>query len=365
MKRSPALILILLCSLALVACAPGARFTATSGWSGPVAGDDLVYVGSRAGRVLALEASSGRRHSVFPPMPQEPLAGLYGTPALADGRLFVGGYDGRLYALNARIVETEDWRFPTDDNQLGPIVGGIAVSEGTVVFGSSDGNVYALDTNGNWKWTFRTENMVWSTPTIVDGIVYIGSLDHRMYAIFLQDGLPRWTKPFQAGGAITSSPVVTAGKVFFGSFDHKFYALDADSVVQMEVYEGDSWFWSNPVTDGKRIYAASMSGVLFSLDLARGGVWREVYDLGDHIISTPVLIDGSVIVTSDGGIVYTLDPETGQPESPPYNVGAEVRAPLGGTTDTVYVNAMDEQVWAIRVGGRQQELWHTGTADEN
>jgi outer membrane protein assembly factor BamB len=53
------------------------------------------------------------------------------------------------------------------------------------LFGSDDHNLYALDAvSGQNHWSFQTGGKVQSSPTVVDGIVYVGSDDGKLYAIY-------------------------------------------------------------------------------------------------------------------------------------------------------------------------------------
>ncbi|MDX3697755.1 protein kinase, partial [Streptomyces europaeiscabiei] len=42
-------------------------------------------------------------------------------------------------------------------------------------------------------WTYTTSDRVFSSPAVVDGTVYIGSLDKKVYALDAATGTPRWT----------------------------------------------------------------------------------------------------------------------------------------------------------------------------
>jgi outer membrane protein assembly factor BamB len=44
--------------------------------------------------------------------------------------------------------------------------------------------VYCLNVKrGELRWQFKTQGPVISPPTIVDGVVYVGSTDHLIYAL--------------------------------------------------------------------------------------------------------------------------------------------------------------------------------------
>ncbi|MBI4340566.1 MAG: PQQ-binding-like beta-propeller repeat protein [Chloroflexi bacterium] len=366
MKRTFPLLLVgfTLLALFLTGCT-GGQFVAASGWSGIAIGEGagLVYVGARSGRVLALDGRTGVQRAIYPPLDRDPLKGLYGTPALSGGVLFVPGYDGRLYALDAADL-SERWRYPNDASHLGEIVGGVTVAKGLVLFGSSDGYVRALRaSNGLPEWEFKTGKKVWSAPAVDGEMAYVTSLNHKLYALNLLTGLPVWRAPFEADGAIVTTPLVDQGKVFFGSLDRHVYAVDTGTGMETWRFEGDGWFWSSLISDGQRLYAATTRGMLYALDINAGrSVWT--FNLQHPVLSTPVLVEGNVVIGSDGGQLHVLAAENGAQASSPFNLGekAQVQAPLATDGQVVYVNAMDRRVWAIRLArGRTEKLWEATT----
>ena len=60
---------------------------------------------------------------------------------------------------------------------------------------------------GKLIWKFRTGGKIFSSPVIVDGIVYVGSEDSNCYAISTATGELKWK--FHTGGAVSSSPAVS------------------------------------------------------------------------------------------------------------------------------------------------------------
>lgn len=92
MKSSTFVFLLLLTVILVAGCTGRDQFVASSGWSGVTIDetDGVLYVGSRDGRVLALEVASGAQRAVYPPTNQDPLGGLYSTPAVARDTLYVG-----------------------------------------------------------------------------------------------------------------------------------------------------------------------------------------------------------------------------------------------------------------------------------
>lgn len=114
------------------------------------------------------------------------------------------------------------WRFATD----GPVYSSPAVVEGVLYVGSMDGHLYALDiATGDLRWRFHTGPGFISSPAIAEGVVYIGSHDGHVYALHAANGDLLWR--YATDGPVFSSPSVVKSVVYAGSMDGHLYALDA------------------------------------------------------------------------------------------------------------------------------------------
>jgi outer membrane protein assembly factor BamB len=119
--------------------------------------------------------------------------------------VYVGGGDGTLYALDAATGDTQ-WTFTRPAAGVGSSP---TVVDGTVYVGSGfeDGALHAVDaTTGDRQWVVDTGGGVSSSPTVVDGTVYVGSLDGTLYAVDAATGRRAWT--VQTGESVRSSPTV-------------------------------------------------------------------------------------------------------------------------------------------------------------
>ena len=61
-------------------------------------------------------------------------------------------------------------------------------------------------------WKYTTENVIWfSSPTVLNGVVYFGSEDDSVYALNASTGALLWK--FTTGNYVESSPAVANGVV--------------------------------------------------------------------------------------------------------------------------------------------------------
>ena len=146
---------------------------------------------------------------------------MISSPAIKNGKVFIGGRDGFFYAVHQESGK-EIWRV---DHEVSWVISSLAVKDTIVVTGTSDGRfVQAVSSHtGKQIWKTKTSSIVWSSPIIHNGKVYIGSGEGVLYCLDLYSG--QIINRFQTSGSIFSSPVINHSLLYFGSDNGKFYAL--------------------------------------------------------------------------------------------------------------------------------------------
>ena len=324
----------------LIGCVGGDRFTATA-WSGIALDEkeELLYISTGNGKLKGFHADTGKQIAEFPSYgSKDDLGQFYSAPTVSGDWVFVASYQdkksgcgpsdeqgkapcGRIYGLkwigdgDDRRLHRE-WVYPrTREHPVGGFIGSPAVAGNILVVGSSDKNVYAINTaeNGKLEWVFEgAKDKIWSTPTIAEGVVYFGSLDHNLYAVDLTTGEKLWS--YSSDGAITSRPVVKNGILYFGSFDKHIYALDVhNNGNKLFDFPGDDWFWADLVTDGELLYAGTLSGTVYGLNLSTlQEEWEYPTDVTGGIVAAPVLAGDQVGVFSDEGYFVFFNADDGE-----------------------------------------------------
>lgn len=181
-------------------------------------------------------------------------------------------------------------------------------------------------------WTFRTGGKVLSSPAVAGGVVFVGSADHRLYALDAKTGELKWR--FQAEGAIASSPAVVAGCVIFSSLDGLIQAVDATTGKSVWTFrtEGEcrftapgihgaqprteqmpdpyDVFHSSPVVAGGLVFVGSGDQHVYALDAGTGALrWKR--KTGGVVHATPAVSGGRVFIGSFDRTMYALDAATG------------------------------------------------------
>jgi len=365
------LVILLVSGLTTSGCIGGSQ---PIGWSGGVVVDGTLFLGSMEGSLVAVNTSDGAcqwsdqititTSGGFGCACTTSSAGvaIYGTPAVAGDLVYIGGYNGKIYAFDSSSLQKR-WVYPPEGN-LQPIVSGPVVALGKVYFGGSDGKVYALKADtGVEAWEpFQTGDKIWSTPVIDDGTVYISSFDKKVYALNATTGKKKW-QTVEVGGAIVSTPLVYNNTVYFGSFDRYFYAVDATdgSLKWKSEVEAGSWFWAKPVIYNNTIYAPCLDGKVYILDAESGHELIGAIDLGSPVSSSPVLIDGSIVIVSEGGEVYSIN---NNQKRELRNLEEKVNAPLCAGNGAVYVHAQEKDTLYKLDAQTGAELWNISLNSE-
>ncbi|WP_326655656.1 serine/threonine-protein kinase [Streptomyces sp. NBC_01750] len=185
---------------------------------------------------------------------------------------------------------------------------GSAVADGLVYF--SSGKLYAVDaTSGDQRWSFTTSGRAWSSPSVANGVVYVGSDDGGLYAVDARSGDRRWS--FTTGGKVRSSPSVANGIVYVGSDDGKLHAVNAETGEPRWSFATGRGVRSSPSVANGIVYVGSDDGGLYAVD-ATSGDRRWSFTTGRKVRSSPTVANGIVYVGSDNGKLYAVDTTTGQ-----------------------------------------------------
>eukprot|EP01047_Picozoa_sp_COSAG01_P067789 COSAG01_NODE_9644_length_2381_cov_122.845311_1_plen_419_part_10 len=167
-------------------------------------------------------------------------------------------------------------------------------------------DVCAFTAAGQVKWNVTTGDQVDSSPAIAaNGTVYVGSWDHKLYAI-TPAGQVKWT--VTTGDWVRSSPAIaTDGTVYVGSDDGKLYAITPAGQVKWTVTTGDVVYSSPAIVADGTVYVGSVDKKLYAITAAGQVKWTVT--TGDAVGSSPAIAaDGTVYVGSDDHKLYAITP---------------------------------------------------------
>jgi outer membrane protein assembly factor BamB len=111
-------------------------------------------------------------------------------------------------------------------------------------------------------------------------------------------------------------------------------------------------YTTQPVVGGGRVFIVDDSGFVTALDEHNGTQLWSV-DLGDPILSSPMLVDNDLVVGSDDGGVVALDAVDGS-QGWAFQTGGPVSGSLAFADGILYVPSEDGYLYALGVDGTER-----------
>jgi len=270
--------------------------------------------------------------------------GLVGVATTGRARAQAGGGTGQ-------------WRFQTG----GPLRSSPTVVDGTVYVGRYiPGALYAVDAStGTEQWRFDMGRDQYASPTVADGTVYIGNGDDddgNLYAIDASTGTEQWN--FQIGGEVNPSPTVVDGTVYVGDNDGSLYAVDALTGAQQWRFQTGSKVGASPTVLDSTVYVGSGNN-LYAVDASTGnGQWQFRTDY--LVYSSPTAGNGTVYVGSHDSNLYAVDASTGT-EQWRFQTDDWVHSSPTVLDNTVYIGSSDSNLYAVDAStGTERWRFQTG-----
>ncbi len=217
--------------------------------------------------------------------------GILGKPAVADGTVIIGSSDGTIYGIDAE-TGTSTWEVDT-----GPqVIASPVVADGVAYASSIGADLFAIDIeDGETRWESTiedrpsegqlTQTIVTSSPTVCGDTMYIGSLfsdseigsQGWLNAVSTADGSTQWTAgPFAE--MVGSSPTVVDDIVYVGAhtmepvpgYEPGVFAVREDGSTSWQ-YVVDSaeqsGFGSSPTIAAGHVYISSSGGRVHAFEM--------------------------------------------------------------------------------------------------
>jgi outer membrane protein assembly factor BamB len=275
--------------------------------------DGRVYATSGSGDVVALNAADGAE--VWRVKPAGPLRG---SPTIAFNALYVMSQDNQIFALSVTDGKIL-WQEAAATGTQGVFgVGAPAAGQGTVIGGYSSGELVAYRyENGRNLWSDALARTSISTsvgtltdvdadPIIDNGRVYALGQGGRIAAYELVTGQRIW----ELSLAGISTPAIAGEWLFTLTDDARLLAISRANgkirwVTQMQRWRNpknktNAVFWTGPVLANNRLWIASSTGEVQSVDVNTGRA-APFTRLDSGMSQAPIIANNTLYILQDNG----------------------------------------------------------------
>jgi outer membrane protein assembly factor BamB len=202
---------------------PAARIENPTGYEVPghvianlVESGDTVVVALSERNLVAFDVATLDRRWEF-----ETDRGVWTEPLVVDGVVYAPSIDQHLYAVDLE-TGAEIWSLHLE----GAMAATPAYVDGRLYIGTIGRRVFEVSPAGEILSEYQTEDWVWSTPVVRDGILYVADLSGHVYALDTTDGLSEIWRSQPTTGGIRARPLVTETNVIVASRDGRAYWLE-------------------------------------------------------------------------------------------------------------------------------------------
>ena len=212
------------------------------------------------------------------------------------------------------------WKFTTD----GELYTSPSIYQGMIYIGDSNGHVYAINQKtGKPVWT-RTLDHAVTSPFVFDhNITFFTTDDGALYALRATTGEESWRFSTPQAYKFVESPTLYGNMILISDAGGTLYALQKTSgkvmwqfhsrrPLQASFIQPDKtlrWRFSFSKNDAN-IFFAGMDGYIYALQLNTGRIVWE-FNTGGSITTYPEISQGKVYIGNQMGDSYALDQQHG------------------------------------------------------
>jgi outer membrane protein assembly factor BamB len=205
-----------------------------------------------------------------------------------------------------------------------------------------------------------------SSPLLLDGKIYIGSVGGTLHCIDKEKGQIVETFQFNGGrplkAGFRSNPVSDGKLLYISCYDHNMYAVDPNTGMSLWVFTTTQKLEAAPVIMGGKIYLANWAGRIYCID-KESGQENWFYDVKSSVRCTPAAFDGKLYFGDEEGNFYCL--KVGPQAEPQWEFKAEAEIYGAPVTDgeMVWFTSLDKNIYCLNANNGEL-VWKYATDAE-
>jgi outer membrane protein assembly factor BamB len=222
-----------------------------------------------------------------------------------------------VYAIRLKDGE-ELWRFPEKaSTKLAFYSNPVFTSDGQLLIGSSgsEHTLFRIDPEtGKDNWSFSQANDHWvASPLVVGDMLYAPNADGYLYVFDLaKDGEDKFLWKVELGGKLWSQPITDGKFLYVASLDHHLHAVDLETHKITWTVPLDGAIAGTPTMGDGKLYIGSFGSSLKAINTLDGSIaWTTPTD--GLLWGGPALDGGTLYFGDLNGNFYSINAADGKP----------------------------------------------------
>ena len=267
----------------------------------PSAAEEVLFVGTRDRRLVALDRNTGERfwRKTFK-------GGFGGSVLITGGMLYFNtrAPDGKVYSLQINFKKKHLER------EFGPSNASPILEQNQLFLFAQSGKVLCLNPEiGYRNWERKLEGTIEYAPVYLDPFLYVATVGGDIYKLDSVTGLVLNHRKLD--GYILGDLCSDGVDILTCLNNGKILCLEPDSLSTRWEAEPGTLFFSGPVYSDEAIYLCSREGWLMKLNVTDGSlVWKT--PLEGVTVAAPSLTENLVFTGTKSGSLAAYDTESGE-----------------------------------------------------
>lgn len=280
----------------------------------PIIDNNTIYTTDYRGTIAANDKTTGKSQWKVGAATE-----LTAGAGAGDGIVVVGGRDGKIQALNQNDGQIR-WQAQTSTEILASPV----VKNNIAIVKSIDGKITAYSAQDGhllWSYSAAEPNLILrgaSTPKLTHDSAFIGFANGNLIKLTLRSGTLTWQKTIaipegsftiQRMTDIDADPLLFGNRIYVATYQGRITALEQSSA--QELWTHDISSYTGITTDSQQTYVTDARSHVWAFDANTGAVhWRQP-ELEARNITGPVIMGHYLVVGDSEGYLHWLSKEDG------------------------------------------------------
>lgn len=225
------------------------------------------------------------------------LGPIEASPMFVGEQIIVATLAGKVTALDRSSGE-EVWTYaPGNARHRARMRVAPVRARHIIAVADEDGVVHAIDSaQGTPVWRQKMDRSVFASLTSLDTLLIAADIGGTVRAMSANDGSIRWTRRF--GSPVYGGPSTDGRMVYVAFADGRVTALDAAHGATQWTYTGRAVINTSPLVLGEHLVVGALDRELVMLSTRDGSVsWRMTLD--GRIKVSPVMWKGTILVVAE------------------------------------------------------------------
>lgn len=277
-----------------------------------------------------------------------PKGAFEGTAAIVemDGKhvAYIGDLDGKLFSFELESGKKR-WEF-TAESGIGYVTSP-TVHDGLIYIGDIDGMFYCINDKGEKVWSLQTNAEISSSANFFNENIVFGSQDTFLYCLNAKTGKEVWK--LEAADQIRCTPTIVEGRAFVAGCDGRFHVIDLEKGEELGSVDIQSPTGGSPAALGDSVYFGTEQAGFFAVEWEQPKLkWHFDDESGAAIRSNPAVTEKHVIFGAADRRVRSLNPVT-KKENWSTTLKAKIETSPVIVGDRVFVASGDGRLYALEL----------------